>query len=70
MINIPVSGANACRGCVCETLHTHGSGGGGNSLSGSLQVDIAHAKAILAWNPVVGMQQAVNNTTAYFMAHR
>ncbi len=39
-------------------------------LLDSLQVDIAHTKLQLGWKPVVSMQEAVNRTTAYFLAHR
>ncbi|MGF6117892.1 nucleoside-diphosphate-sugar epimerase [Janthinobacterium lividum] len=35
---------------------------------GSLQVDISHTKQVLGWAPVIGMQQALNNTVSNFLA--
>jgi nucleoside-diphosphate-sugar epimerase len=35
---------------------------------GSLQVDISHTKQVLGWAPVIGMQQALNNTVSDFLA--
>lgn len=40
-----------------------------NRLLGSLQVNIAHTKATLGWQPVVSMQDALEKTVAYFLAH-
>lgn len=37
-------------------------------LLGSLQVDIAHTKLALDWKPVVGMQAALDETVAHYLA--
>lgn len=40
-----------------------------NRLLGSLQVDIAHTKSVLGWQPVVTTQESLNKTVAHFLAH-
>lgn len=39
-------------------------------LLGSLQVDIAHTKSTLGWQPVTGMPESVNKTVQYYLTHR
>lgn len=41
-----------------------------NRLIGSLQVDISHTKFTLGWQPVITMQESLNKTVVYFLAHR
>ncbi|NMM36575.1 MAG: SDR family oxidoreductase [Glaciimonas sp.] len=38
-------------------------------LLGSLQVDINHTKSTLGWQPVVTLQESLDKTIAYFLAH-
>ena len=40
-----------------------------NRLLGSLQVDIAHTKSTLDWQPVVSMPDALRETVEHFLAH-
>ena len=41
-----------------------------NRLLGSLQVDIAHTKSTLGWQPIVSMQESVNKTVAHFLRNQ
>lgn len=56
-------------GIIAGTAALLGKSAVANRLLGSLQVDISHTKLTLGWHPVVTMQESLNKTVAYFLAH-
>jgi nucleoside-diphosphate-sugar epimerase len=41
-----------------------------NRLLDSLQVDIAHTKSTLGWQPIISMQESINKTVEYFFKYQ
>jgi nucleoside-diphosphate-sugar epimerase len=57
-------------GLIARTASLFGKSAMANRLLGSLQVDIDHTMLALDWRPIIGMQEAIDKTVAYFLIHR